>query len=142
MEFLKYLSERVPLFRSFRALRYLFAGGSAAAANIITLYVLTEFMHVWYLLSSILALIVGFALSFILQKFWTFRNMPLNRVQVQLPLHILLSLFNLVLNTIFLYALVEWAHTWYILAQLISGAALACMNYFVYKWYIFPDESR
>jgi putative flippase GtrA len=121
-----------------RAARYLVAGGTATASNFATLYVLTEFAHVWYLASSIAALTVGFVVSFILQKFWTFQNKGLARVHVQLPLHILLSLANVGANTVMLYGMVEYLHIWYLAAQFINAAILATCNFFVYRRFIFP----
>jgi hypothetical protein len=40
---------------------------------------------------------------------------------------------------------VEVFHIWYIAGQLVASGLLACVNYFVYKHYIFPsadDASR
>lgn len=139
MEFIRELSERVPFFRSSRVLRYIAAGGMGAVANLGVLYVLTEFLHVWYLFSSVIGVCSGFAVSFVLQKFWTFRNMALDRVHVQLPLHLLLSLSNLVLNTFLMYVLVDYVRIWYMLAQIIVAGALACANYSVYRLYIFKS---
>ncbi len=109
----------------------------AALANFATLYSLTEYAHIWYLFSSVIAVIAGFVVSFLLQKFWTFRNMHLSTVHIQFSLHVLLSLANLVLNTVALYLMVEYAHLWYIAAQFISVAFLAFVNYFIFRKYIF-----
>lgn len=137
MEFIKTLSMRIPLFRNSRVLRYLAAGGMGAATNLATLYALTEFFHVWYLFSSIIAVSVSFIVSFILQKFWTFRSMDLDRVPVQLPMHLSLSFANLVLNTVLMYLLVDYIHLWYMLAQVIVAGVLAVANYTIYRLYIF-----
>ncbi len=101
------------------------------------LYTLTSVLGFWYLGSSVVALVFGFFTSFILQKFWTFRNRSLERVRIQLPLHLLLSLSNIVLNTIFLFILVEYVGLWYLFAQFIITGLLACMNFFIYRGYIF-----
>jgi len=36
------------------------------------LYCLTEFLHVWYIASSLAGLVTGFVTSSVLQKFWAF----------------------------------------------------------------------
>jgi len=137
MKFLRNLSPRAPLFRSSRLLRYLTAGGTAAAVNLFTLYVLTEYVRVWYMASAVVALTLGFATSFVLQKFWTFQNMPLERVHIQLFQHIILSLANVVINLLLLYVMVEYFLMWYMLAQFISAGILAVANYSIYRTYIF-----
>jgi len=48
------------------------SGGAAAVANFMLLYCLTEFLHVWYIGSSLAGLVTGFVTSFVLQKFWAF----------------------------------------------------------------------
>jgi putative flippase GtrA len=121
-----------------RVVRYIVSGGTATASNFVVLYTFTEFLHIWYLTSSIFALLMGFAVSFILQKFWTFQNAGLERVHIQLPLHIALSLFNIAANTVLLYGFVQYLHVWYLLAQFINAILLACMNFFIYRAYIFP----
>ncbi len=140
MDQLRMLLERLP-FNAFQVARYLISGGTATLANFTTLYVLTEFFGVWYLASSIVALAVGFVVSFLLQKFWAFKNKELERVHVQMTWHIMLSLTNVGINTVFLFVLVEHAHLWYMLAQFFSTGILACMNYFAYRYIIFPERT-
>ncbi|TSC87216.1 MAG: GtrA family protein [Parcubacteria group bacterium Gr01-1014_8] len=123
-----------------RIVRFLVSGGTGATTNFLTLFILTEYAGVWYLLSASIALAVGFTMSFILQKFWTFENSSLARVHIQVPLHVTLGLTNLVLNTIALYILVEWFGLWYMLGQLIAGVFLACLNYYTYRTHIFKPE--
>jgi len=130
--------DRIPLMR-IRVVRYLTAGGISAATSLSLLFVLTEFFGVWYIFSSVIATSTAILVSFTLQKFWTFRNMPLDQVHVQIPLHIFLSLANIAINASALYVLVEFVHLWYVLAQVISGASLAFMNYYVYRTYIFRN---
>ena len=121
-----------------RVVRYIISGGTATASNFVILYTFTEFLHIWYITSSIFGMIAGFGISFILQKFWTFQNAGLERVHIQLPLHIALSLVNIAANTVLLYGFVQYLHVWYLLAQFINAALLACMNFFIYRAYIFP----
>ncbi len=125
-----------------RIVRYIISGGAATAINFGTLLFLTEVMGIWYLLSSIAGVSVGFVTSFVLQKFWTFQNRSLERVYVQFPLHIALSLANIAVNTALLYALVEYLHLWYLLAQFLIAGGLAVMNYAVYRLYIFTHHEQ
>jgi dolichol-phosphate mannosyltransferase len=118
-------------------LRYLIAGSLVALVDFFLLYILTEFFHVWYLTSSVIALSIAVIVSFILQKVWTFQDHSLAGVRVQFFLHILLSGANIVLNTFLLYLFVEQMLLWYLLAQFLASGILACMNFFVYRKFIF-----
>ncbi len=136
---LQSLLNRLPLQRFILA-RYLVSGGTAASVDFSLLYILTEFFHVWYLLSSIVAVAVAIMVSFLLQKFWTFQSNTLDTVHIQLSLHSMLSFLNLGLNTFLLYFFVEYVHLWYIFAQFLGAGLLACMNYFVYRTWIFSGN--
>ena len=122
----------------YRVARYLFSGGITVGVVLGSLYILTDIFGIWYLASSIISLVFGFALSFVLQKFWTFRDNTLHRVHIQFSLHILLSLANIGVNTALMYILVSVFGLWYISAQLITSGLLASMNYAIYKHSIFP----
>ena len=66
----------------------------------------------------------------------------MERVHIQFTLHILLSILNIGLNTIFLYLFVEYLGLQYILAQIVATAFLACMNFFIFRRYIFVEPSQ
>src|SRR3989344_6090452 len=123
--------------------RYLIAGGTSTAIDLGILYVLTEFAGWWYLVSATAAFIVAFFVSFILQKFYTFNNRDTSRkaVAMQGAFYFTLALTNLGINTILMYALVEWAGVWYFLAQIIAAAALAVESFFIYRFVIFHPQA-
>lgn len=114
-----------------RFVRFLMSGVAAAATQLIFLYILTEYVRFWYLAASIIAFMLGYLVSFLLQKFWTFRSKEVAKIKYQLPLHLLLGLFNLVFNTFFLYALVEWAGIWYLPAQILTLVIIATESFFI-----------
>ena len=124
-------------FLNARVLRFLLSGSISALTNFSILYALTEYVQLWYLFSSIVAFSVSLVVSFVLQKFWTFRNHSLERVHIQAPLHVGLAITDLLLNTLALYVMVEWFGLWYMFAQFIAAGGIACINYYVYKTHIF-----
>ena len=124
--------------QNLQIVRYIVSGGTAAFINFALLYGLTEFLHVWYIASSIVGLVAGVFTSFFLQKLWAFENRSLTRIRIQFQQHALLSLANIGFNTLALYVLVEYLHAWYMFAQIVITVMLATMNYFIFKHYIFP----
>lgn len=113
--------------------RFLISGTTTAMVSLAVLYTLTEYAHVWYLASSVIAFCISYAVNFTLQKFWTFKNKGLRAIQRQLPLHLSLAIFNLALNTAILYALVEWGDMWYLLAQVLAALIIAIESFFISK---------
>lgn len=120
--------------------KYVTSGGTSALVNIGTLYLLTEYGQVHYLQSAVVSFILAFFVSFTLQKFWTFQNMDTKMVHWQMMWYLLLSLTNLLVNTLIIYSLVEYIRLWYVAAAIVSGAILAVTNFFVYKLVIFRKE--
>jgi putative flippase GtrA len=121
--------------------RYLVAGSTAAGATFFTVYFLTDIIGLWYLLSSVLAFFVGVIISFTLQKYWTFRGEQAKQTRHQLILFISFAAFGMAINAAGMYLLVDKIHLWYMIAQFITAAGIAAMNYFVYQSVIFKHKT-
>lgn len=120
-------------------IKFVISGGSAAVVNIGLLFVLTHFGGVHYLLSSVMSFCAAFFVSFLLQKFWTFKNMQKEAMHWQMAAFLLVSLINLGINTTLMYVLVEFFRVWYLAAAVISGLLLAIVSFFIYKYIIFVE---
>ena len=123
--------------RLFKMARYLTSGATAAATNIGILFLLVQFGQMHYLPASVIAFVCSVAVSFTLQKFWTFQDHHTHDVHSQFGRYLAVILTNLALNTIFVYTLVEKFAVWYLLAQPISGLLLAVAGYYAYKHLVF-----
>ena len=123
--------------RVFRAVRYLISGSTAAATNLAILFLLVRFAGVHYLSASIAAFVLSIAVSFGMQKFWTFHDWPVHDAHTQFIRYCGVIAANLILNTAIVYVLVERAGTWYLLAQGIGTVAVAITGYFAYRHFVF-----
>ncbi|MFH1583345.1 MAG: glycosyltransferase [Candidatus Falkowbacteria bacterium] len=123
-------------------IKYLIAGGTAAFVDLALLYILTDILGVWYLISACLAFAVAFFVSFFLQKFWTFRDADKEAMYKQMQVYLAVALANLTLNAVLMYVLVDGFKIWYMLAQVIVSGLIACESYFVYKIFIFNGHSK
>ncbi len=90
-----------------------------------------------YLAGSIGGFIFALFVGFLLQKFWTFRELSLNKVNTQFILYGTLALCNLAINTVIVYVLVEHFNTYHLIAQTVGAGLVAIISFFVYKFYIF-----
>jgi putative flippase GtrA len=122
-------------------LKYLCAGTVAVGVNLSVLYVLTEYAHIYYLYSAVCSFLISFCVSFVLQKYWTFRDTTRERVHSQALLYLSVQVTNLALNTTLLYALVTYLHIWYMLSQAIVSLVLATGIFFINKFIIFKKTS-
>lgn len=128
----------LPYLRKYqRLLRYLISGGTAAAVDLLFLFLFTDGFGFHYLTSAILAFLVAFVVSFLLQKFWTFQDESVERVHKQVIVYFAVSAVNLLLNTLLMYVLVDWMHIWYMGAQFLASGLIACESFFVSRYVIF-----
>lgn len=123
-----------------RIIRFGIAGIAATATGIAALSVLIYAFHIWYLTASVLSFLCGFVVSFTLQKFWTFRDRDTERMGSQAALYLGIVLFNLTINTVIVYLLVEYMDLPPVVAQLAASALIACESFFVYGSLVFQKS--
>ena len=123
------------------AVRYLFSGGVGLCCNLGILFILTSVFDVWYLAASMIAFACATAVSFLLQKFLTFRDHSVEKMHVQIAFFLLISLINLGLNTILEFLMVDKLHLHHLVGQFIAAALVAVGSFFAYR-YVFTFTSR
>ncbi|MBU6231435.1 MAG: GtrA family protein [Patescibacteria group bacterium] len=126
--------------RHMKVLRFIIAGGTAAVVDLAALFLLTSVAHVWYLLSAVIAFILAFGVSFMLQKYWTFRDRSSDRIHSQAAIYFIVTGINLGLNTLFVWLFVEYADFNYMIAQIVTSALIAVESYFIYQRFVFKDR--
>lgn len=120
--------------------RFMISGGTATLINILLVFVLTHYVRLWYLLSSILGFMGGFFISFFMQKFWTFQDASKDKMQRQAMLFLVAMGMGCGLNALLVYCFVEYLTLHYLTAQIISGIFIAVANYFAYKLFVFKNK--
>jgi dolichol-phosphate mannosyltransferase len=125
----------------YQILKYVCVGSVVVAINVSLLYSFTEFFHIYYLVSAVLAFGVAFLVSFFLQKFFTFKDVSTGRVASQMARYLSLQLAYVCVNAILLYMLVEYLGVWYILAELIIALGLAIATFIISRRFIFVRQA-
>ena len=126
--------------RALRLVRYLIAGGTAAATNLAVLFLLVHMGNMYYVYASVLAFLFSIIVSFTMQKFLTFQDMPLHDTHKQFARYLIIIFMNLTLNTLLIYFFVEITGMWYLLAQFITTAIIAIIGYFGYSRFVFKSR--
>lgn len=119
---------------TYRAMRFFISGMIAALTDLSLLYLLTEVVGIWYLISAVIAFLVAVVVSFTLQKLWTFEDYNFNHqiLRRQVILFIALVTANLFFNTISMYFLVERFNLQYLFSQVLIGGLIAVSNFLIY----------
>jgi len=123
-----------------KMLRFIIVGVLAASTHVGLLYFFTEYVGLWYILSTTLGWCAGFIVSFTLQKFWTFTDNMHDRVGWQMFLYSLLQGSNLVFNGIALFVLSDVLSVWYLPAQVVVLLVLSVWTYIISQRFIFKHS--
>ena len=125
--------------RIFFLARYLFSGGLSFTTNMLLLFVLKEYFNMWYLTASTIAFVISVVVSFLAQKFITFRDKSKDRISKQLPLYMVVALFNVIMNGVMMFTFVSMLYVPYLLAQVFSAGLIAVWSLLVYRYIIFSN---
>jgi len=116
-----------------KILRYIISGGTAAIVDLSLLYLFTDVFKIWYIISTVLAFLLAFMVSFSLQKYWTFKDHSNDNIHAQAIIYFAVTSINLGLNTLGMYFCVQYGHIHYLFAQIIVSALIAVESYFAYR---------
>ena len=120
---------RISLFAK-HAFKYYLVGASGVLVNLGILFILTEFVGLWYLLSSTIAIYVSITTNFLLNKTWTFRDTAIKqRDFLMYGKFIGVSLVGMGIQLGFNYMFVEKLSVYYLLAALISIMIASSVNF-------------
>lgn len=125
-----------------RMARYLISGLLALLTNILLLYLCVDVLAFWYLAGSTIAFVGTLLVSFILQKFWTFREPSKGELPKQLASYGVLAVANIGVNVVLMYFLVSILGVHHLLAQILSSGTIAVYGFVIYKFFIFTSQRR
>lgn len=120
-------------------IKFFVAGSSAGVTNLVLLYFFYGLLKFDVILSTSIAFILSFLVSFVLQKLWTFRNYSREQVTRQLILYVINIAIGLGLNAWLMHLLVNVWSVWYMLAGVLVNLFIGIWNYIVYRYLVFKE---
>lgn len=117
--------------------RFAFVGLVGTIINITILYLFTERLRIYYLLSAIFSFIIAVTINFIFNKIWTFNEKISTKIVEKYAQFLTVSLMALLLNIIFLYILTEFVKIYYIISQVIAIGISLMINFIGNKIWTF-----
>jgi putative flippase GtrA len=122
------------------SIKFFFSGSTAALVNLLFLVLFHGLIGWPLVLSTSLAFILSFLVSFTLQKFWAFRNYHYKKIPVQFGLYFINAIIGLNVNGFLMHLLVNKWGTWYLLAQVIVSMIIGGYNFLAYNFVIFKKS--
>ena len=99
------------------------------------LFILTEFCHIHYLISSIISFVVSLVYNYILSIFWVF-DVQKKQTYKEVLLFIILSIIGLGLNKLIMYLGVDLLHIYYMFCKVLATIIVMIYNFITRKIFI------
>jgi dolichol-phosphate mannosyltransferase len=117
-----------------RMIRFYIVGASGIGVCLGILWLLTEKVHVYYVLSNAIGFELSVINNFVWNEKWTFKDRVENRSMWQMRLKRLLqynsvSVFTLLLNTAILFGLTHFLGLYYMISAIVGILVAAVFNY-------------
>lgn len=125
------------IFKYNQIIRYIIAGCVATGSNLAILFVLVHYFKLWYLTSAVISFSLAVVISYLLQKYFVFKNYGKVGIPTQFFHFLIYNIVMLGVNTLLMYFFVDIVRLWYLLAQALSAIIIACMNYIYFNKIVF-----
>lgn len=122
---------------SVQFLRYGVVGGVAFGVDYGSLFLLTEFASVHYLVSAPAAFTLGLLTNYLLSVSWVFDRRTLSNRSLEFFIFALIGAVGLGLNELVIWFLTEKASLHYLLSKLVSSAVVLLWNFFARRFTLF-----
>jgi putative flippase GtrA len=117
--------------------RYTLVGGIAFTFDFGSLFILTEYFHIYYLVSATIALLLGITINYFLSIVWVFKNRSTRSKHMEFIIFALIGVVGLLLNLFFIWSLTEILHFHYLQSKIISTALVYAWNFSIRKITLF-----
>jgi putative flippase GtrA len=123
---------------SLKFIRFSISGGLATLVDVVLLYVLVEWLKVWYLAAAVPSFLIGSFVHFLISNFWVFKGEgeqeKFGKKYLKFTsIHIL----SLGINLILMYFFVQFLHTHYLLGKAAAIIGSLVWNFWGNKKFTF-----
>lgn len=122
--------------------RYVFVGGTAFLVDFGSLFLLTEYAGLHYLLSATIAFIFGLAVNYFISTLWVFRKGKVKNRYVEFLFFALIGVVGLGLNALIMYVFTDLLSIYYLLSKIISTFLVFMWNFLARKYLLFNPQKN
>ena len=120
-------------------IQYIVVGGGAFVVDFGLLSVLTELVHLHYLLSATIGFIGGLMVNYLLCIVWIFDHRSVDKVSHEFAIFAMIGILGLVLNNLLIYSLTEWFSIHYLISKIASAMVVLIFNFGFRRFFLFTS---
>lgn len=123
----------------YQLMKYGVVGGIAFIVDYGSLYLLTEYAGVHYMLSAAIAFILGLICNYILSTAWVFGESKISNKMAEFIGFAVIGVLGLLLNELIIYVSTDLIGLHYMVGKIISTAIVFFWNFFARRYLIFKS---
>jgi putative flippase GtrA len=121
-------------------LRYLFAGGVAFGVDMSILWLLTEHLHIHYLISTVISFLFGLITSYLISILWVFDEKRIQNRTIEITIFGIIGGVGLLLTSFFMWMFTSVLLIYYIYSKIITTAIVFIWNFIAKKKILFTKK--
>lgn len=122
---------------SVQLFRYTLVGGIAFVVDFSTLYIFTDFFGVYYLISAMIAFLLGLIINYILSTKWVFNRRIIKKKWFEFGIFLTIGIIGLCFNEFFIWFFTEQFYSHYLLSKVLATLFVYLWNFFARKFILF-----
>jgi putative flippase GtrA len=117
--------------------RYLFVGAAAFIVDFLSLFILTEFFGIYYLISAAIAFILGLIANYFLSISWVFNKRTLKNRHFEFGVFAVIGIIGLGFNEVFIWFFTQDLQIYYLVSKIFAAIIILFWNFFARKFILF-----
>jgi len=117
--------------------KYFFASGLALLIDLGLLYILTEFLGIYYILSATISFIAGLFVAYVLSKKFIFAKSSVKDKKIEFFVFAVIGIIGLAVNNLSIWFFTEKLGLYYMYSKFITAAITYLWNFFARKLTLF-----
>lgn len=117
--------------------RYIFVGGIAFIVDLTSLFLLTNYLGIYYLISAAIAFILGLFVNYLLSVNWVFDRRSFEKRSFEFGLFAFIGLVGLGLNEVFIWFFTQDLQIYYLYSKILAAIIILFWNFFARKYTLF-----
>jgi putative flippase GtrA len=127
---------------SVQIFKYGLVGGTAFLLDFSMLFLLTEYLHFYYILSATAAFIAGLLCNYFLSVYWVFSERALSNKFAEFLVFSLIGLIGLLLNDGLIWSLTEKGGLHYLSSKVLAAVVVFFWNFFARRQLLFISRAK